>query len=110
MSDQKKSHFGAGLLAGAMLGVATGLFLQSKKGKQMTKEMQKKANKLQAKLLKELKETESLTKEKYEELIDKMMDYYVQTKEVAKTEIPAIRSYLVKSWTHIQKQIDCIKK
>lgn len=110
MTDQKKSHFGAGLLAGAMLGVAAGLFLQSKKGKQMTKEMRQKANKLQIKLMKELKEAKHLTKEKYEELVDKMMDYYVQTKEVAKTEIPAIRSYLVKSWSQIQKQIESIKK
>ncbi len=109
MTDQKKSHFGAGLLAGAMLGVAAGLFLQSKKGKQMTKEMQKKANKLQIKLMKELKEAKHLTKEKFEELVDKMMAYYVQTKEVAKTEIPAIRSYLVKSWSQIQKQIESIK-
>lgn len=106
----KKSHFGAGLLAGAVLGVAASLFLQTKQGKQMTKDMQKKAAKLQVKLMKELEGVQQLSKEKYEELVDKMMAYYVKSKEVAKAEIPAIRSNLLKSWTQIQKQIESLKE
>jgi gas vesicle protein len=109
MTDQKKSHFGAGLMAGAIMGVAAGLFLQSQKGKQMTKGMQKKANKLQTKLMKELKTSKVLNKEKYEEIVDMVMDYYVKSKEVAKTEVPAIRNYLMSSWSRISKELKSVK-
>jgi gas vesicle protein len=110
MPEQKKSHFGAGLIAGAMMGVAAGLFLQSQKGKQMTKVMQKKAFKLQIKLMKELKNAKSLSKDKYEEIVDSVMDYYVKSKEVAKAEVPAIRSYLLNSWTRISKELKSLQK
>jgi gas vesicle protein len=111
MSEQKRSsHFGAGLLAGAILGVAAGLFVQSKQGKQMAKDLQKKAQKLQIKLLKELKNAKELSREKYEEIVDKMMAYYLQSKEVAKAEVPEIRRFLMKNWTQIEKQLKSLKK
>jgi gas vesicle protein len=46
MAEMKKassSHLGAGLAAGAALGLAAGLFLQSRKGKELTRDAMKKA-------------------------------------------------------------------
>lgn len=103
MTDKKSSHLGAGLLAGAILGVAAGLFLQSKKGKDMTKDLMKRAEKLRAKLLKELAQVTDLTREKYEEVVDTVVEYYVKSKEIAKTEIPEIRKFLLMQWSQIEK-------
>ena len=107
MPDAKKSssHVGIGLIIGAAVGVATDLFLQSKKGKDLIKDASKKASKLQTKLMKELKNVEGLTKEKYERVVDKVTDYYVDTKEIALKEAPQVKSILMKKWTEISKQL-----
>lgn len=105
MTDKKSSHLGLGLAIGTIIGVATGLFVQSKKGKEIVKDVEKKAVALQGKLMKELKNAEDLTKDKYEELVDKVTDYYVTTKDVTKKEVPEVKKYLMKKWTAIEKQL-----
>jgi gas vesicle protein len=100
--ETKSSHVGAGLLAGAVLGVAAGLFLQSRKGKELTKDAMKKAQGLQKQVMKKLADTELLTKEKYEEVVEDVMDYYTRAKEITKAEIPAVRKYLLGRWKEIQ--------
>lgn len=102
MAD-KKSHIGLGILVGSIIGVAAGLFIQSKKGKQMTKDLEKRAMKLQSKLMKELENAKDLTKEKYEGIVDNVVAYYVKSKEIAKKEAPEIRSFLVTKWKHIEQ-------
>jgi gas vesicle protein len=96
---------GAGLVVGAVLGVAAGLFLQSKKGKDMAKDLEKKTTALQTKITKELGKVTDMTKEKYEEVVDSIMDYYVKSKDIAKTEVPEIRAFLMKRWSHIEKTL-----
>ncbi|MCC7357213.1 YtxH domain-containing protein [Candidatus Uhrbacteria bacterium] len=107
MPDQKKpqSHVGIGLVIGAAVGVATGLFLQSKKGKGLIKDASKKVQKFQTKLMKELKNVENLTKDKYEDVVNKVTDYYVETKEIAKKEAPEVKKTLMKKWTEISKHL-----
>ncbi len=105
-SPKKSSHFGAGLLAGAIMGAAAGLFLKSSKGKELTAEAQVKAKELQKKLMKKLKSAESLTKESYESLVEELMGHYETTKEIAKKDIPQIRTYMLKKWSEIKKQLD----
>lgn len=111
MPEAKKSssHVGIGMIIGAAVGVATGLFLQSKKGKELMKDASKKATKLQAKLMKELKNVEGLTKEKYEAVVDKVTDYYIDTKEIAKKEAPQVKAILMKKWAEINKQLKSMK-
>lgn len=99
-----------GLVAGTILGVAAGLFLQSKKGKQATKDLMKKSASLQAKLMKEVGKAENLTKEKYEKIVDQIMAYYAASREVAKTEVPEIRAFLLSKWASINNQIKAAKK
>lgn len=105
MADKKSSHLGAGLLAGAILGIAAGLFINSPKGKKMTKDVEKKMQALQKQLMKKLKDAKGMSKEKYEELVDDMMDYYAKTKQLAKDEMPQVREYLLKKWKEIEKQM-----
>lgn len=98
----KKSHVGAGLMAGAVLGLAAGLFLQSRKGKQLTKDAQKKAMQLQGQLLKKLESAGDLSKEKYESLVDHVLGHYTKTKEIAEKELPEVRKFLLSRWKAMQ--------
>ena len=110
MADKKRSsHFGAGLLAGALIGIGAALLAQTPKGKKMTKDMVKKASAIQSKMLKELKQGEKLTKAKYEEMVDKMTAYYLKSKDIAKAEVPEIKKFLMKSWAQVEKQIKSVK-
>lgn len=102
---KKKSHLGLGLVAGSIIGMAAGFFLQSKDGQKLLKDGQKKAEKLQAALMKELSKDTHLTKKRYEALVDKMMKYYMTGKQITKTEAPAIRSFLMKKWKSIETQL-----
>jgi gas vesicle protein len=110
MSDMKKSsHLGVGLLIGAAIGVASAVFLQSKKGKTFTKDLQRKVMALQKKVNAELKKQGTMNKEKYEQLVDTVVAYYVKTKDIAKTEIPEVKKSLLASWKTIQQQLKSVK-
>lgn len=105
MPEQKSSsHLGVGMLVGTIIGVAAGLFVQSKKGKEVREDLANQATKLQAKLSKELKNAEVLTKETYEKLVDKVIEHYVLTKEIANKDIPEIRAFFMKKWKSIEAQ------
>ena len=103
---QHSSHVGAGLMAGAVLGLAAGLFLQSRKGKELTKDAQKRALKLQAQVMKKLGSMEGLTKEKYQEVVDHVLAYYAKSKEVAAKELPQVRTFLMNRWKAMQGYLD----
>jgi gas vesicle protein len=110
MPDKKKSsHLGAGMLIGAVIGVGTAAFLQSKKGKVFAKDLTHKVTALQKKINAELKKNGSMTKDAYENLVDTVVAYYVKTKDIAKTEIPAVRKQLLGSWKMIQKELKSVK-
>ena len=109
MAQKSSSHLQAGLVAGAILGMAAGLFLQSRKGKQLTKQAQKKATQLQAQVMKKLQNVDMLNKEKYTDVVDHVLTYYTKTKEVAKTELPEVRKFLLGRWSEIQKQFKNVK-
>jgi len=105
MSDKKTSHIGLGVAIGSLIGVAAGYFLQTKKGKAMIKDAEVHARKMQAMLMKQLKDAENLTKEKYERMVDDVVGYYSKTKHIAKTEVPDTKKYLMKKWSSIEKQL-----
>ena len=104
-SKKQSSHLGAGLAAGAILGLAAGLFMQSRKGKELTKDAQKRAMALQKQVMKKLKEGQELTKEKYEEVVDHVIDYYTKSKQLAKKEVPQARKFLMSRWKGIEAEI-----
>lgn len=105
MKSKRSSHLGAGMAIGVVMGLAAGFFLQSKKGKQLSKDAQKKALQLQKQVMKKLDSVEDLTKEKYEEIVDEVVAYYGKTKDVAQKEIPEVRAYLLQRWKSIEEQL-----
>ncbi len=100
------SHLGAGLAAGAVLGLAAGLFLQSRKGKELTKEAEAKAKMLQKQVMKKLDGVSEMTKEKYAEVVEQVVEFYQKSKDVAVKEAPAVRKYLLGRWKDIQGHMD----
>lgn len=103
------SHLKAGLFIGTLIGVGSAMFMQSGKGKQMAKDVEKKSAKLQEKLMKQLENAHEMTKEKYEQLVDTLTDHYVKTKEVSEKEVPEIRKSLMKSWSSVEKMLKSVR-
>ncbi len=97
---------GAGLAAGAILGLAAGLFLQSRKGKELTKDAQKKAMVLQKQVMKKLEAAGDMSKEAYEEMVDHVVDFYQKSKDVAAKEAPEVRKYLMGRWKDVKTYLD----
>ncbi len=107
--ESSSSHVGIGLAAGAILGLAAGLFLQSRKGKELTRDAQKKASQLQAKVMKKLKSAEHLTKEKYADVVEDVLAYYAKSKDLAQKELPQVRTFLMGKWKSIETELKKIK-
>jgi gas vesicle protein len=106
MPEKKhSSHIGAGLLVGAAIGVAAATFLQSKQGKALTKDLQRKTMALQKKVLKELKNAKEISKDTYDELVDKVVAYYVKTKDIAEKEVPEVTKLLRSHWKNVEKEL-----
>lgn len=107
MTKQKpSSHIGAGLAAGAVIGLAAGFFLNSRKGKVLVADAQKKSKLLQKQVMKMLSDAGTLSEEKYEEIVDKVIKYYASSKEIAAKEIPEVRKFLMSQWKGIESQLE----
>ncbi len=109
LTSKKKAgsaHLGAGLAAGAILGLAAGLFLQSRKGKELTKDAEKKAKMLQKQVMKKLEAAGDMSKEKYTEMVDQVVEFYQKSKDVAAKEAPQVRKYLLGRWNEVKGYLD----
>lgn len=91
---------------GLAAGVAAGLFFRSKKGKELTEDAKKAAMSLQKQVLKKVKTIQHLTKEKYSEVIDELVDAYKKTAEMADGEIQTLKAYLLGQWEDIQSEAE----
>lgn len=108
-SKRASSHLGAGIVIGSIIGAATGFFLQSRKGKELTKDAHKRLNVVQSKVLKKLSTVEKLSKAQYEDVVDDVLKYYQAGKEITKTEVPQVRKELMKRWKSIESHLKKVK-
>ena len=102
---KQSSHLKAGLMAGALFGVAAGIFMSSKKGKQLAKDLKKHTQDIEGRLRKELMNVKNVGMDEYEDAIDSVLGYYTKSRSIAKTEVPALRRYLVGRWNEVQKEL-----
>jgi len=100
---KQSSHLGAGVAAGAIIGLAAGLFLQSRKGKELTKDARKKAMVLEKQVMKRIGQAGEMTKEVYEEIVEDVVKYYGKSKDLAAKEIPEVRKFLMSRWKDVEK-------
>lgn len=107
---KKKGHFGKGLLAGAIFGIAAGIFLTSKEGKQVTKRIESRAREIEKKLRTEFKKKKELTEVAYDDSVDRVLAYYLKTKQIAKTELPDLKKILRNKWAVVRAELEDLSK
>jgi len=107
---KKKSRFGKGLMAGALFGIAAGIFMSSKEGKRMADKLQKQAKEIESRLRNEFKKKKELSEQTYAESIDSVLAYYMKSRKIAKSEIPALRNYLMGKWKLIKMEMKDVPK
>jgi len=107
--SKHSSHLKAGLVVGALMGVAAGFFLQSRQGKQLTKQAQKKAMELQKQVVKKLGDVSELSQEKYSDVVDQVLAFYTKSKEISTTEMPEVKKFLLSHWKQIKAQLKDIQ-
>jgi hypothetical protein len=106
MKNEKKHHHGkAALLAGAIFGLAAGIFMSSREGKRMASRLQTRAKEIEGRLRKEFQSRKTATQSAYAESIDQVLAYYLKSKDIAKSEIPQLRSYLLGKWSHVKDEM-----
>ena len=104
-SHKTKSHFKGGLLAGAIFGIAAGIFMSSKQGKQLAKQLRSQTTDIQKRLMKELNKTRHVSEETYSDAIDRVLSYYTKSRKIASKEVPELRRYLLAKWREIQREL-----
>lgn len=92
-------------MAGALFGVAAGIFMSSKKGKQLAKDLKKHTHDIEGRLRQELEKAKKVGEREYEDAIDTVLAYYTKSRSIAKSEVPALRRYLVGRWSEVQKEL-----
>jgi hypothetical protein len=105
MTHEKKSHSGKALLAGAIFGLAAGIFMSSHEGKRMATRLQTRAKEIEGRLRNEFMKRKTASQQTYVESIDTVLAYYLKSKEIAKSEIPQLRSYLLGKWSHVKNEM-----
>ncbi|HWR00129.1 MAG TPA: YtxH domain-containing protein [Candidatus Methylomirabilis sp.] len=107
---KKKTHFKAGLLAGAVFGLAAGIFMSSKEGKKLAKSLQAKTKEIQNRLMKEMKKAVNISETTYEDAIDRVLAYYTKSRQIASKEVPALKRYLMGKWHMVQREMKATGK
>ena len=98
------------MIIGAVIGLASASFLQSKKGKTLAKDLKVRTAALQKKVLTELRKGEEMSQSKYKEIVDSVVAYYAASKDIAKTEVPEVKKHLLSTWKTVQKELKAVKK
>jgi gas vesicle protein len=93
----------AGAVAGIALGVAAGLFLQSKKGKKMRKDAENYVADFYKYISPKLKKIEKMGKEEYQEFMDGALEQYAKAKKISGPMIKELKATVQKSWSHFAK-------
>ena len=104
---QKKSGaWGAALLAGMAAGLAAGMFLGTNKGHEMTEDAKKQAKLLQKQLAKKVKNITELSKDKYAELVDDVIEQYQHGKQLADAQVHELKMRLLDQWDNVREQME----
>jgi gas vesicle protein len=103
-STTNRQPMGLAFIAGIASGLAAGLLLRSEKGQEITEQASKDAVRLQKQLTQKIKTFQSLTRERYEEIVDELIERYADAKKMARTELKELKSYLMDQWDELKNQ------
>ncbi|MFA5129525.1 MAG: YtxH domain-containing protein [Patescibacteria group bacterium] len=105
-----KSKLGKGLVVGALFGIAAGIYMASKEGKQLADRLKKQAGEIEKRIRTELKKNKKMSQSAYNDAINTVLAYYVKSKKIAKTELPDLRNYLLGKWDLVKEEIAEVPK
>jgi gas vesicle protein len=103
-----ENKFKKGFILGSLLavaGIAIGLS-QTKKGQELSEELQQDLKALAKKLKKRLAKLEDVTKEKYEETVKMVIEEYTKKKELALDAKEKLISALKEKWSEAEQEYD----
>lgn len=100
-----KNTFMKGALLGALIGTAVALLTTKKTGKQRQEEFKKAHPELSAKILEAVGKLKVMSKEKYDEIVEKVVGEYGKKKNMAASQIKEVMTELKKKWADVQKHM-----
>lgn len=102
----KKSNMALGLAAGSVIAAgATLFFAKTKVGKDAVKKIKNNAIDLSKKATAKLDALKEVTQEKYNVIIDDVVEDFVKSKKIAKHEVKSIKQDLKSHWQEIKKEL-----
>ncbi len=100
-----KKDFFKGALLGALIGTAAALLTTKKTGAERRAELKKMSSDLFAKILKEVEKMKVMSKEKYDEVVEKAVKEYGKKKNLAEAKVKEVAAELKGKWSEIQKHL-----
>jgi gas vesicle protein len=103
MVDNKNFKFLQGAVIGAILGTAAGMFINSKKGKEMTEDIKDIMADFYKSVSPKIKKLGKLTEKEYKEFIKSAAEKYSKAKEISEDKAKELMDGAQKSWKHFYK-------
>ncbi len=100
-----KKEFMKGALLGVLIGTAAALLTTKKTGEQRRAELKKMSSDLFAKILKQVDAMKAMSKEKYDEIVEKAVTEYGKRKNMAKSQVAAVVEDLKAKWGDVKKHM-----
>lgn len=92
-----------GLAVGAIAGAVAGILFAPKSGKETRADIAKYMNEMKDKISKELAKAGDFTKEKYDEIVGKIVSMYETSKKVSKKDAAEIKDMLEENYEEVKK-------
>ncbi|MDP3971212.1 MAG: hypothetical protein Q8P90_06020 [bacterium] len=104
---QKKVKVAAGTAVGALLaaGAATYFFTQTKQGKKAAVKIKQTASELSKDISHKVSKARDMSKKKYDEIVDQIVDEYAEKKKVAETTVTSLKKDLKSHWADVNKEL-----
>ncbi len=105
-----ENRFKKGLLLGALLaGVAVAGLLKTQAGQDLAEDLKEDAKKIGRKVKRRLADLEDVTRDKYDEIVEKVVEEYTKTKELAADAKKQLVGALRKKWDEVEKEYEDAK-
>lgn len=104
-TSRDSSHSAFAFLAGLILGIAAGIFIQSERGQEIQDDTLRMAQRLQRRIMRKLGTVKDLTRETYEKMVDEVLDRYARTRDVAAEELKELKERLLEQGEEIRLRL-----